>query len=309
MKALVYKSTGSWYIIKTAAGEVYNARIKGKFKIDTEIKSTNPLTVGDEVSFELEEGGDTAVITHISDRKNYINRESPSHKYQHHIIAANLDQTLLVCTLRSPRTSRGFIDRFLVTAEAYHVPAVLIFNKSDLHREKEQHIFEEWKAVYESIGYEVVLISAEKNENMQTVQQLLRGKTSLISGHSGVGKSSVINAILPSFDLKTQEVSDWSGKGMHTTTFAEMFDLPFGGRIIDTPGIREFGLVDIPRQELSHYFPEMRELISGCQFNNCLHINEPGCAIKQAVAEGQVHEERYISYFNILESIEDRKHY
>ncbi len=309
MKALVYKSTGSWYTIKTATGEVYNARIKGKFKIDADIKSTNPLTVGDEVTFELEEGAeDAAIITHISERRNYINRQSPSHKYQHHIIAANIDQTLLVCTLREPRTSRGFIDRFLVTAEAYHVPAVLIFNKSDLHREKEQHIFEEWREAYESIGYKVVLISAEKNENIQIVQELLKDKTSLISGHSGVGKSSLINAILPSFDLKTQAVSGWSGKGMHTTTFAEMFDLPFGGRIIDTPGIREFGLVDIPKQELSHYFPEMRELISGCQFNNCLHINEPGCAIKQAVAEGRIYEERYISYFNILESIEDRKY-
>ncbi len=309
MKALVYKSTGSWYLIKTAAGEVYNARIKGKFKIDTDIRSTNPLTVGDEVTFELEESGEgTAVITHISDRRNHINRQSPAHKYQHHIIAANIDQTLLVCTIRSPRTSRGFIDRFLVTAEAYHVPAILIFNKSDIYGEKEQMIFEEWREEYESIGYRVLLISAEKKENLHAVQELLKDKTSLISGHSGVGKSSLINAILPSFSLKTQEVSLWSGKGLHTTTFAEMFDLPSGGRIIDTPGIREFGIVDITRQELSHYFPEMRDRISDCQFNNCLHVNEPGCAVLQATAEGLIHEERYISYCAILDSITDRKY-
>lgn len=308
MKALVYKSTGSWYIIKTDTGGVYNARIKGKFKIDG-LKSTNPLTVGDEVTFELEDGPEeAAIITHITDRRNYINRQSPANKHHHHIIAANIDQTLLVCTLREPRTSSGFIDRFLVTAEAYHVPAILVFNKADLHREKEHDTFERLKEMYESIGYKVVLISVEKNENIDLVEQLLKGKTTLISGHSGVGKSSLINKILPAFDLKTQEVSGWSGKGMHTTTFAEMFDLLSGGKIIDTPGIREFGLVDISRQELSHYFPEMRDLISQCQFNNCLHTNEPGCAVKEAVAEGLVNEERYISYFNILESIEEKKY-
>ncbi len=309
MKALVYKSTGSWYVIRAEDGSVFNARIKGKFKIDADISSTNPVTVGDEVAFEREDGADnSAIITAIGKRKNYINRQSPSNRHHHHIIAANIDQTLLVCTLKEPRTSRGFIDRFLVTAEAYHVPAVLIFNKSDLYREKERKIFEEWRDVYREIGYEVLLISVEKNENTDVVLHLLKDKTSLISGHSGVGKSSLINAVIPSFDLKTREVSGWSGKGMHTTTFAEMFDLPFGGRIIDTPGIREFGLVDISRQELSHFFPEMRDLINDCQFNNCLHINEPGCAVKEAVAEGRIHEERYISYFNILESIEEKKY-
>ncbi|MBX3242369.1 MAG: ribosome small subunit-dependent GTPase A [Chitinophagaceae bacterium] len=308
MKALVYKSTGSWYTIKTQTGELYNARIRGKLKIDTDISSTNPVTVGDEVEIDFEEGAEhSVIITGILPRKNYINRQSPSNRHHHHIIAANIDQAVLVCTLREPRTSRGFIDRFLVTTEAYHVPAVLVFNKCDLHREKEEMIFEEWREVYESIGYTVVLTSAEKNENTVAVRDLLKDKTSLISGHSGVGKSSLINIILPGFDLKTQKVSGWSGKGMHTTTFAEMFDLPFGGRIIDTPGIREFGLVDITRQELSHYFPEMRGLINECQFNNCLHTNEPGCAVKEAVAQGTIYEERYISYFNILESIEEKK--
>ncbi len=305
MKGTVYKSTGSWYVVKGTNGAWYNARIKGKFKID-DITSTNPITVGDEIDIEVEEGGEqSAVITHIYSRHNYINRQSPAHKHQHHIIAANIDQTLLVCTIREPRTSQGFIDRFLVAAESYHVPAILAFNKSDLHREKDMLLFEERKAMYEAIGYSVMLISVEKGEGTEGIQRALKDKTTLISGHSGVGKSSLINAVIPAFALKTQEVSGWSGKGLHTTTFAEMFDLPFGGRIIDTPGIREFGLVDIPRQELSHYFPEMRALIAGCQFNNCLHINEPGCAVKAAVEQGKINIERYVSYCNMLDSIKD----
>lgn len=302
----MYKSTGSWYVVKAGNGVVYNARIKGRFKLDG-ITSTNPITVGDEIDIEPEEGEDqSAIITHIYDRRNYINRQSPSHKYQHHIIAANIDQTILVCTLREPRTSQGFTDRFLVAAEAYHIPAVLVFNKSDLHREKERLQFQERKEMYEAIGYTVILMSVEKNEGIKDIQEVLQDKTSLVSGHSGVGKSSFINALIPSFALKTQEVSGWSGKGLHTTTFAEMYDLPFGGRIIDTPGIREFGLVDISKQELSHYFPEMRPLISDCQFNNCLHTNEPGCAVKAAVESGKINVERYVSYCTILESISDR---
>ena len=296
MKALVYKSTGSWYVVKGDDGSLYNARMKGKFKLDG-ITSTNPVTVGDEIDIAIEEGEEqSALITHIYDRRNYINRQSPAHKYLHHIIAANIDQTLLICTLREPRTSQGFI------------PAVLVFNKSDLHRDKEKLQFEERKAMYEAIGYTVILMSVEKNEGIKDIQQILQHKTSLISGHSGVGKSSFINAVMPSFALKTQEVSGWSGKGLHTTTFAEMFDLPFGGRIIDTPGIREFGLVDISKQELSHYFPEMRNVISDCQFNNCLHINEPGCAVKVAVEEGRINMERYLSYYNILDSIKDKEY-
>jgi len=307
MKGTVYKSTGSWYVVKGDDGLLYNARVKGKFKIDSDITSTNPITVGDEIEMEREDAGDaTVIITHINERRNYINRQSPSHKYQHHIIAANIDQTLLVCTLREPRTSQGFIDRFLVAAEAYHVPAVLLFNKSDIYREKDMLQFEEWKEMYEAIGYTTLLTSIEKKEGLDDVFNLLKNKTTLISGHSGVGKSSFINVLIPSFALKTQEVSGWSGKGMHTTTFAEMYDLPDGGRIIDTPGIREFGLVDISRQELSHYFPEMRTLINNCQFNNCLHINEPGCAVKAAVEEEKINIERYISYYKILDSINDK---
>lgn len=306
MKALVYKSTGSWYIVKSQDNNWYNARIKGKFKID-DITSTNPITVGDEIDITLEENEErNAIISHIYNRRNYINRQSPSHKYQHHIIAANIDQVLLICTQREPRTSQGFIDRFLCSAEAYHIPAILVFNKSDLHREKDQLQFEYRKEMYETIGYKVMLMSVEKNEGIENIQQILQNKTTLISGHSGVGKSSFINSIVPLFALKTQEVSEWSGKGLHTTTFAEMFDLPFGGKIIDTPGIREFGLVDISKQELSHYFPEMREMITLCQFNNCLHLNEPGCAVKEAVEERKIYMDRYISYCTILDSIKDK---
>lgn len=305
----MYKSTGSWYIVKDESGRQYNARVKGKFKIDSDITSTNPVTVGDEIELELENAGDGAmIITHIHDRKNYINRQSPSNKYQHHIIAANVDQALLICTIKEPRTSQGFIDRFLVAAEAYHIPAILLFNKSDIYKKKEIEKFEAWKEMYETIGYIVLLASIEKKEGLNNIQDIVKDKTTLISGHSGVGKSSFINFLIPTSTLKTQEVSGWSGKGLHTTTFAEMFDIPGGGKIIDTPGIREFGIVDIPRQELSHYFPEMRELINDCQFNNCLHMNEPGCAVKTAVEEGRINIDRYVSYCTILESINERSY-
>lgn len=305
MKALVYKSTGSWYVTKTADGHVYNARIKGIFKLDTGITSTNPIAVGDEVEMVLEnELENTATITEIYERRNYINRQSPSHKMHHHIVASNLDQSLLFATVKDPRTSQGFIDRFLITSEAYHVPAVIVFNKIDVYKKKEQDKLQALREIYEGIGYKVVAISVKENIGVDEVKQLLKDKVTLMSGHSGVGKSSFINAVFPEMLLRTQEVSDWSGKGLHTTTFAEMFDLPYGGKIIDTPGIREFGLVNIEKQELSHYFPEMRTLINDCQFNNCLHTNEPGCAVKQAVADGRITEDRYVSYYNILESIE-----
>lgn len=306
MKAIVYKSTGSWYSIKDETGKFWNARTKGVMKID-DITSTNPVAVGDVVEFEIEsEPGGTALITEIHDRHNYINRQSPRHKHQHHIVAANIDQTVLVATLREPRTSQGFIDRFLVAAEMYHVKPVIVFNKSDLYREKEQQQYAQWKAMYEAIGYPVLLVSAERTEGIEELTALLENRMTLVSGHSGVGKSSLLNRILPGLMLKTQDISGWSGKGQHTTTFAEMFDLPAGGQIIDTPGMREFGLVDISRQELSHYFPEMRERLLQCQFNNCLHVNEPGCAIKEAVMRGEINEDRYVSYVGILESIEPK---
>ena len=307
MQALVYKSTGSWYQVKDKDGKVYNARIKGKFKIDG-ITSTNPIAVGDWVEIENEGDQESTIITEIYERRNYINRVSPHNKNQHHIVAANLDQSLLFATLKEPRTSLGFIDRFLVISEAYDVPAIIVFNKADLFKHKEAEKFELVKEIYEPIGYTVVKMSVEENTGVDEVASLLAGKTTLLSGHSGVGKSSFINRILPGFILKTQDVSGWSGKGMHTTTFAEMYDLPFGGKIIDTPGIREMGLVDISKQELSHYFPEMRAVINQCQFNNCLHLNEPGCAVKEAVNTGSVYAERYVSYLNIMDTI-DKKPY
>ncbi|MEP7145226.1 MAG: ribosome small subunit-dependent GTPase A, partial [Ferruginibacter sp.] len=306
MMATVYKSTGSWYIVQDETGKMFNARIKGKFKIDS-ITSTNPIAVGDVVLADMEnELENTLTITDIALRKNYITRSSPHNRNQHHIIASNLDQSLLFATLKDPRTSLGFIDRFLITSEAYHVPSIIVFNKSDLYKKKEQDKFLEVKKIYETIGYKVHLMSIEKNDGVEEVKNLLKDKTTLLSGHSGVGKSSFINIVFPELKLRTQDVSGWSGKGLHTTTFAEMFNLSFGGRVIDTPGIRELGLIDISKQELSHYFPEMRALINQCQFNNCMHINEPGCAVKDAVNLGTVHPERYISYLNILDSIEKR---
>jgi ribosome biogenesis GTPase len=305
MKAKVYKSTGSWYVVKTADGKIFQARIKGVMKIE-DITSTNPIAVGDEVEIAMEnELESTVIISAVTDRKNHVVRGSPHNKRQQHIVASNIDQSLLFVTLREPRTSQGFIDRFLIACEMYHVPAIIIFNKSDLYKKKELDLFEKMKQLYEKIGYTTVLASIAKNEGVKQIISLLKDKITLLSGHSGVGKSTFINTVFPDLTLKTQEVSGWSGKGMHTTTFAEMFDLPFGGQIIDTPGIREFGLMHVSKQELSHYFPEMRKLINGCQFNNCLHINEPGCAIKQAVADGVISEERYISYFNIIDTIDE----
>jgi ribosome biogenesis GTPase / thiamine phosphate phosphatase len=308
MQGLVYKSTGSWYTVKDEGGRFWNARVKGVFKIDEEITSTNPIAVGDIVDLEMEnESEQSVMITGIHDRRNYINRQSPRLKYQQHIVAANIDQSLLIATIKEPRTSQGFIDRFLVACEMYHVPAILLFNKYDLYKEKELTVYEDWKSIYENIGYQVFSMSTKENKGIEDVKELLVDKISLISGHSGVGKSSFINAILPDLKIVTKGVSGWSGKGQHTTTFAEMYDLPSGGKIIDTPGMKEFGLIDVEKQELSGYFPEMRVRLNDCQFNNCLHINEPGCAIKEAVANGEISEDRYVSYYNILESLKEEK--
>ena len=308
MKGNVYKSTGSWYTVKDETGRFWNARMKGVFKID-EITSTNPVSVGDKVEIEKENETEyTALITKIYDRINYINRQSPRAKYQQHIIAANIDLSLLLATLKEPRTSQGFIDRFLVASEMYHVPSIIVFNKADLHKRKEDEKFQQLKTMYEQIGYKVFLISVNDNMGVDELKEELRNRVTLISGHSGVGKSSLLNLIFPELKLKTQDISGWSGKGLHTTTFAEMFDLPSGGSIIDTPGMREFGLIGVSKQELSHYFKEMRERLVNCQFNNCLHINEPGCAIKEAVADGEINEDRYVSYVNILDSIEEKSY-
>jgi ribosome biogenesis GTPase len=308
MQGVVYKSTGSWYLVKTAEQNFVQARIKGKFKIDG-ITSTNPIAVGDEVGMEMDnENEKVYIISTIHQRRNYINRQSPHRKHQQHIVAANLDQTLLFATLREPRTSQGFIDRFLITSEAYHLPGIIVFNKSDIYRQKELDLFDHLRNIYANAGYKVFLLSMNTMQGFDLLVECLHNRITLISGHSGVGKSTFINALLPGLDLRTENVSSWSGKGMHTTTFAEMFDLPSGGAIIDTPGVKEFGLVDISRQELSHYFPEMLRILPDCQFNNCLHLNEPGCAVKDAVRNGLIDADRYISYCTILDSIDEKKY-
>jgi ribosome biogenesis GTPase len=305
MQGLVIKSTGSWYQVHAEDGEIYDCRIKGKFRIKG-IQTTNPIAVGDQVNFELEPNSGNGVIDKLHDRKNYIIRKSINLSKQAQIIAANMDQAFLVVTLASPRTSMGFIDRFLATAEAYSIPAVLIFNKLDLFNDAGLEILEEYKAIYENIGYPCYTVSALEGTNIHIIEDLLKDKTTLFSGHSGVGKSSLINALLPDLDIKTGEVSEASDKGQHTTTFAEMHELPFGGYLIDTPGIRELGIFDIRPEELGHYFVEMRALLNQCKFHNCRHVNEPGCAVIKAVEEGEIELSRYESYLSIYHGNETR---
>jgi ribosome biogenesis GTPase len=305
MQGLITKSTGSWYQVQTPDKKRYDCRIKGIFRIKG-ITTTNPLAVGDIVDFDLEPEQQTGVITNLHQRKNYIIRKSINLSKQGQIIAANLDQALLVVTLASPRTSLGFIDRFLVTAEAYDIPAKLVYNKLDLFSDEGLEILADYKAVYENIGYPCYEVSALEGTNISQVQDLLKDKVTLFSGHSGVGKSSLINSLLPDLELRTSEVSEWSDKGTHTTTFAEMFELPQGGFIIDTPGIRELGVIDIEKPELSHFFPEMRERMHNCRFNNCQHINEPGCAVLTALENGEIELSRYESYLSIYNGNDTR---
>ncbi|WP_257669364.1 ribosome small subunit-dependent GTPase A [Parapedobacter tibetensis] len=304
MKGLVTKSTGSWYEV-LVDNTPYKCRIKGKFRTK-EIKTTNPIAVGDWVDITPEPEQYTAIITQLYERQNYIIRKSVNLSKQAQIIAANLDQAFLVVTLASPFTSLGFIDRFLVTAEAYDVPAGLVFNKLDLFSAEGIAILHEYEAIYKTIGYPCYEVSALKGTNIDVIKGLFHDKTTLISGHSGVGKSTLINALYPEAALRTANISDWSDKGKHTTTFAEMIILPFGGRLIDTPGIRELGIIDIEQQELSHFFPEMRALMNACRFNNCRHINEPGCAVLAAVNEGDIASSRYDSYLSIYHGNDTR---
>lgn len=299
MTGLVTKSTGSWYYVRTDEGERFQCRIRGKFRMQ-EIKSTNPISVGDVVDFELEESKDTGVITHIHDRKNYIVRKSVNLSKQTHIIAANIDVAFLLITIDNPPTFPGFIDRFLASAEAYNIPAVLLFNKVDSYGEKQLEMVEELNQIYSDIGYLCIEISALENFNVDVVKELMKDKVTMFSGHSGVGKSTLINAIEPSLNIKTAEISSQHKQGLHTTTFAEMHELVFGGFIIDTPGIKGFGVVDFEPQEITDYFPEFFALKKDCKFNNCLHQKEPNCAVKKALKEDKVAPSRYYSYLQML---------
>jgi len=305
MKGLVTKSTGSWYQVSVPDGRVYQSRILGRFRTQG-IRTTNPVAVGDWVDIVPEPGQDTAVITHLHDRKNYILRKSVNLSKHAQIIAANLDQAFLVVTLASPPTSLGFIDRFLVTAEAYGIPAGIIFNKLDLFSEEGLEILAEYQEIYERIGYPCFQVSALEGTYVDKLEASLKDKTTLISGHSGVGKSTLINRICPGLKLRTGAISQWSDKGKHTTTFAEMIPLPRGGYLIDTPGIQEFGIVDIGQGELAHFFPEMRALLNQCRFHNCQHLQEPACVVRDAVEEGNIAESRYDSYLSIYHNNETR---
>ncbi len=304
---LVMRSTGSWYDVRSNEGHIMQCRLKGKFKI-MGLKVTNPIAVGDKVVYEMEdENRNTGMITDILPRENYIIRQSV-HKSAHgHLLATNLDQAVLIATLTFPRTSLGFIDRFLVAAESFRIPTVLIFNKLDLLNEEQIVYQQELTTLYESMNYPCLFTSAIDGNGVDDFYNILKGKVSLIAGHSGVGKSTLVNAIAPDLDLRTASVSTFANKGVHTTTFAEMFEIDSETFIIDSPGIKELGLADIETEEISHYFPEMLALINQCRFNNCQHLDEPNCAIKEAVSEGKIAQSRYFSYLSMMEGGDNRK--
>jgi len=300
MNGRVIKSTGSWYIVKTASGLV-KSRLRGKFKQD-DLKLTNPIAVGDFVTVTKEAGQPTWTIDEILPRENYIIRKSTRKSHFSHIIASNIDQAFLIITIRNPRTSLGFIDRFLVSTESFRIPASIIVNKMDLaYKEKDLDYLQDIRDIYNILGYKVLEISAlDESDLQEQLMPLLNGKTTLLSGHSGVGKSTLLNKIIPEAEQVTQEISKFSAKGVHTTTFAEMFEIENRGYLIDTPGIKEFGILDISDSELSHYFPEMRKYLGQCKYNDCRHINEPGCKVLEKLEKGHIHPYRYESYLNIL---------
>ncbi|MEH6681373.1 MAG: ribosome small subunit-dependent GTPase A [Sediminicola sp.] len=301
MLGTVYKSTGSWYTVKTDDGDFYECKIKGKFRMKG-IKSTNPIAVGDRVTFQVEHIGDETlgIIEAIKERKNYIVRKSVNLSKQTHIIAANLDQVFLMVTLNNPPTSTSFIDRFLVTSEAYQIPAALLFNKVDSYSVEELDEIKYLAALYRKVGYTCLGISAVTGKNVEEVKEMMKGKTSMFSGHSGVGKSTLVNTIDNALHLKTAIISEQHSQGQHTTTFAEMYDMDFGARIIDTPGIKGFGIVDMEKEEIGNYFPEFFKLKNECKFNNCLHMEEPKCAVKDALEKDQVSWSRYRSYVQMV---------
>jgi ribosome biogenesis GTPase len=308
-QGLVIKSTGSWYTVEDENGDTFECKIKGNFRIKG-IKNTNPITVGDRVSFSLqnvsadEKEAQVGLITAISERKNYIIRRSINLSKQAHIIAANIDQAVLVATLNYPITTTTFIDRYLASAEAYRIPVLLVFNKVDRYNREHLHRLEELKNLYESIGYECLTTSAKTGEGMDALKKALQNKSNVVNGHSGVGKSTLINKLQPGLNLKTKEISDTHKTGKHTTTYSELFKLDFGGYIIDTPGIKAFGVLEMEPWEISHYFVEIFKISENCQYNNCSHTHEPGCAVKHAVQNGEIAPSRFTSYLGLLESDE-----
>jgi len=308
MTGIVYKSTGSWYTVKTESETFYQCRMKGKFRIKG-IKSTNPIAVGDVVDFKIEKNNkeETGVIHNIHERKNFVVRKSVNLSKRTHIIAANVDQVFLLITLNNPPTLTSFIDRFLATAEAYSIKTVLLFNKVDDYNDDEFMEVKYLANLYRTIGYTCLGVSALKGKNVDKVKEMMKGKTSMFIGHSGVGKSTLVNAIEPTLDLKTKQISSQHKQGQHTTTFSEMFDLSFDARIIDTPGIKGFGVVDMEPQEITDYFPEFFKLKQHCKYNNCLHINEPNCAVKKALENDEISASRYKSYVQIVAG--DDEHY
>lgn len=306
MEGLVIKNTGSWYLVRTNEGLDVECKLKGSFRLK-EIKSTNPITVGDRVDIQMNDDN-TGVITEIQDRKNYIIRKSSNLSKHSHIIAANLDLCFLIVTVTKPITTTVFIDRFLASAEAYRIPVNLLFNKIDLYDEDEHEYMDAIINLYEYIGYPCFKISALNDIGLAELKNKLKDKITLFSGHSGVGKSTLINALIPESNVKTGAISNFHGKGMHTTTFSEMMELPEGGFIIDTPGIKGFGTVDMTTEEIGHYFPEIFKYSHSCKYNNCIHVNEPGCAVVDAVQNQLISESRYKSYLNILEDQVDGKY-
>jgi ribosome biogenesis GTPase len=301
------RSTGSWYDVRSNEGTIMQCRLKGKFKIKG-FKVTNPIAVGDKVVYELEdEVRNAGIISDILPRENYIIRQSV-HKTAHgHLLATNLDQTVLIATLDFPRTSLGFIDRFLVAAESFRITTVLVFNKLDLLNEEQIAYQNELTELYESLNYKCIFTSAVDGTGVDDFFNILKGKVSLISGHSGVGKSTLVNAIAPDLDLRTSEVSTFANKGVHTTTFAEMFEIAHDTFIIDSPGIKELGLADMHKEEIGHYFPEILEIMSQCRFHNCMHLDEPNCAVKEAVMEERIAQSRYFSYLSMMDGGDNRK--
>jgi ribosome biogenesis GTPase len=306
-KGLIMRSTGSWYEVRAESGKVYRARLKGKFKLNGP-KTSNPITVGDQVLFSMEdEANQTVLIEEISPRQNYIIRKSV-HKTSHgQLLAANVDQAIFIFTYKFPKTSLGFLDRFLVTAEAFRIPVTIVFNKMDLLNEEEKDQIFEWAGLYQELGYGVLFTSIPLNQGISEFKEMFQGKVSLMAGHSGVGKSSLLNIVAPTLHIKTKEISDFAQKGVHTTTYSTMWELGPDTYLIDSPGINELGVMEIEKEELAHYFPEMRALLGQCKFNNCLHLHEPHCVVQQAVKDGEIASSRYLSYFSIFENDDNRR--